>query len=114
MRRGILLLGLVVALVGSLATPSRADPVVGVFHDATEVDLAIGLLPLGTPGAASGLDHFAQCIDANPRIPRVTLSWASGDSRAFAQRVDISKFRQGLASGRFETTDRLAAEVDIK
>ena len=77
------------------------EPVVPFVPDETEP----GVLPLDTPGAASDLIATASCDETKPRTALAALRWqaASGEVGA-AQRVDISKLRDGFATDRFAVT----------
>ena len=105
---------LTVALATVIALPAAADE----FRDATRRDTEIELLAPFAAGAAGSLDFVADCIDGNPRTRRIDFAWSPSATGALAQRLDISKFRAGFESGRFETTgaldsDRNSATLDM-
>jgi hypothetical protein len=104
------------ALVLTLALPcasfSQVDPLVTTFRPVGPGDAATVLLPPQSVGGADGLSFTARCLDTNPRVARVDLAWRLGDPRASGQRVDITKFREGFATGRFDVTPRLADRVE--
>jgi len=95
----------------ALAVPcialSQIDPEVAAFHAAGPGDAITLSLSEGAAGGAMELSVGARCLDTNPRVARIDLTWRLGDPRASAQRVDITKFGDGFATGRFDVTPRL-------
>ncbi len=111
MLRNYLLTGLVLAITAGLAAPIHAQPLPVSLDEATAIDHDVDIQPLATPGGATDLAQVSECLDGAPRIPRVTLGWTASELPALAQRLDISKFRDGFELGRYETTGPVAGDL---
>lgn len=82
------------------------------FRPATEADLAITMDASRAPVATASFEAEAGCGQTLPRAAFVDLAWSGLDTTAAtARRVDISKLREGFATGRFETTGIQAASL---
>jgi len=111
MLRPIRLMILAAVLVATTAA-SHAESNVASFRQATKEDVAVELSPEGAQGGATQLDSTSECVTGNPRTPRVHLAWALGDSRAFASRIDITKFREGFDMDNYETTGSREGDLE--
>lgn len=105
-------------IVGSavLAVAILIAPMAGAedleFRPASAADLAVAMDDSRAPLAATSLAAEASCGQSLPRAAIVDLAWgAAGASGASARRVDISKFPEGFATGRFDTTGVQAASL---
>ncbi len=92
------------------ATVAIAETPPTLMRPATEKDLRIELAERVADNVAVPGEFTSDCLDGAPRIPRVSISWAPADVPVLAQRLDITKFRDGFELGRFETSGELAAE----
>lgn len=66
---------------------------------------AAGPLALAGGGAATNLSAAAECVGGPPR-PAVHMRWTP--SRAGRQRVQVTVFSDGFATGRVERSERLS------
>ncbi len=93
-----------------VATAAFAASPVESFVPASASDQAISPLPPGHPAASDALRAAAQCNESKPRMSIVELHWQpSSIDGLLMHQVDISKFRDGFAKGRFKTTRELAS-----
>ncbi len=92
------------------AALAHSDPEIEVFHPVTPEEAAIELLPAAAPAVATGLESAVRCSETKVRTAVVTLRWQAGAVSGGSQRIDISKLRDGFATGRYETTPRLPRE----
>jgi hypothetical protein len=65
------------------------------------------ILEQGNPQAPASLRVVARCSDVNLGTGVAEFTWASAANDARAQRIDISMFRDGFQTERFETVARL-------
>lgn len=110
MRLRSVCLTFLLAAVPWLATTAHSEPPVEVFAPVTPEEAAIMIQPPGSLAGASALAPAAKCHPTRYRASIVALEWqvAAGEGTS-AQRVDISKFREGFTSGRYDTTVHLSA-----
>lgn len=106
--KGKLLAGSFLAFSVLVATGAAAAVEFEVFRPVTPEEAAISLLPAETLSAAAGLGHTVRCSETVRRSADVELVWQSGGPTAGAQRVDVSKLRDGFELGRYEVSPRLA------
>jgi hypothetical protein len=104
------LVGLLSVLMLSCTLAAQTSPPVEPFKPFVPTDSEVEVLAPGSPGAAGELAAAARCHESMPRAALVALGWrpAGGETGA-AQRVDISKLRDGFATDRFATTRILPA-----
>jgi hypothetical protein len=62
------------------------------------------------PGSVSGLHSEAHCDPLRPGVGVVELAWRG--ALEGEQRVDLSKFPEGFATGRYERSDPLAPTLE--
>ncbi|MDH3402125.1 MAG: hypothetical protein OES32_06880 [Acidobacteriota bacterium] len=93
------------------AAISQLYPPVEAFTPAGSEETSIALLPAGTPGGASELAYASHCLDTSPRQGLVALEWSPGERLGTARRIDVTKLHEGFATGRFDATRKLAADV---
>jgi hypothetical protein len=65
------------------------------------------ILEQGSTQAPGSLQVVVRCSDVNLGTGVAEFTWASPATEARAQRIDISMFRDGFQSERFETVARL-------
>lgn len=94
------------ALFGGSALLAQA-PLTLRPAEAADLDIDLTTEEVSTPR----LDNATECIDGAPRISRVELAWTAPDLPVLAQRLDVSKFRDGFDNGRFETTGEIDPAV---
>ncbi len=108
---------LTVALVVG-ASASWAETETPSFRTAEEPDLTIEFRAEAGSLAARDLRVSSECDRDRQRAAQVNLAWAANRAAALdAQRIDITKFREGFTSGSFETTgamDAAAQEVMVQ
>ncbi len=118
MHHRVTVLAMILTAGSGLAPSAWADPPIEDFTPVSPPEAAIAILPADTPGAAGELGYSARCHPTKQRAAIVDLGWqTAGEQSAGEQRIDISKFPRGLATGRYDTTRRLpgtmtAAAVD--
>jgi hypothetical protein len=93
------------------AAMAQLYPPVTPFTPAGQEQTAIVLLPSGTPGGATELDYIADCLDLSPREGIIAFSWTRGERLGNAQRIDVSKLREGFDTNRFDSSPSLAADL---
>ena len=92
---------------------------VEMFTPLTPEESQVAVLPAGSAAAAVDLSAVAECHLTKRRAALVGLRWspvAAGQDGALpegsAQRVEITKFREGFSTGRLEATRRLESAVE--
>ena len=104
------IVGPVLLTAALVVLPAGAEEL--TFRPATEADLAITMDASRAPAATASFEAEAGCGQTLPRAAFVDLAWSGLDTTAVsAHRVDISKFPEGFATGRFETTGIQAASL---
>ncbi len=97
-------------LAGSclISTAVLAGSPIETFVPASASDQAISPLPPGHPSASDALRAAAHCNESRLRFSIVELHWQPSQvDGLLTHQVDISKFRDGFANGRFDTTREL-------
>ena len=98
------------ALVALLGATAAAEPL--PFRPATAADLGIAMDASRVPSPTASFEVEVGCGQILPRAAFVDLAWSGLDTTAAsARRVDISKLREGFATGRFETTGAQPASL---
>lgn len=88
----------------------QTDPPVETFRPVTPDQASVPIAPAGSLAAADRLQPRAKCHPTQRRAAIVALEWQPVSSTGVeAQRVDISMFHDGFATGRYETTEHLLA-----
>ncbi len=105
------ILGLILTWALTGAAVAQDDLEIEVFKPVTPGEAGIELLPAGAPGGAADFAVTARCSETKVRTAVVALRWTVGELGGGAQRVDISKLRDGFATDRYETTRRLPPEL---
>jgi hypothetical protein len=80
--------------------------------EARDPDLREPILEGNRPESPRGLSVAARCSDTNRGSSVVEFRWSPPPSAVQAQRLDISMFRDGFRTGRFETVGRVPAAQD--
>lgn len=80
--------------------------------EARDSDRRQPTLAPGSAQAPSGLRVSADCSDVKRGASVAEFTWSHPGGDIQAQRVDISMFREGLQSDRFETLGRVPAAQD--
>ena len=92
------------APLATAATPLAISPVAPAQRD---VPISAGR----EPASASELTYEAACSPTVPGLGVVALSWRPGAAAGGDQRVDLTKFPEGFASGRLEVSAPLEPSV---
>lgn len=82
------------------------------FRPVTTEEAAIRLLAPETASAARELAPTARCSESVRRSAEVELRWQSVGATAGAQRVDVTKFRDGFDLARYDVSPPLAPGRD--
>ena len=93
------------------AAVAQLHPPVTTFTPAGNDQTAIVLLPPGTSGGATNLEYVADCLDTSPREGIIAFAWTPGERVGNAQRIDVSKLREGFATNQFDSSPSLAADL---
>ncbi len=111
-----------IALSGGAAL--AAEVPVEIFAPLPAAERQVAVLPPGSASAASELAAAARCHPEKRRASLVGLRWQptatgrsgdaseEGDLPSLAQRVELTKFRDGFNTGRLEATRRLGTAID--
>lgn len=89
-----------------------ADVEFEIFRPVTPEEADVPLLSPDTPGAAGELGPAARCSETVRRSAEIELRWQPGAAAAGVQRVDVTRFRDGFALGRYEVSPLLAPGRD--
>lgn len=81
------------------------------FAPVSEEAAALEIAPGEGPRSASRLTHETGCSETKLRTGEVFLAWTPA-SGGLAQRVDVSKFRDGFETGAYETSGPLSGALD--
>jgi len=92
------------APLATAATPLTVLPVTPAQRD-------VPVSAARAQAAASDLSFEAGCSPTVPGLGLVALSWRPGAAAGGEQRVDLSKFPEGFASGRYEVSAALEPGV---
>jgi hypothetical protein len=100
-------------------TAFAAGPPIEAFAPLPPEEAGTAVLPPGSATAASELSAAPACHPAKRRAALVALHWQpvpgsepGRDETPVAQRVELTKFRDGFRTGRLEASRRLAAAVE--
>ena len=111
-----------IALSGGAAV--AAEVPIEIFAPLPAAERQVAVLPPGSAPAASELAAAAQCHPAKRRASLVSLRWQpsaagqdgeaseQGGAPSLAQRVELTKFRDGFSTGRLEATRRLESAIE--
>ncbi len=109
--------GALVSIVVPAAVAIEAP--VEMFTPLTPEESQVAVLPAGSAPAAVDLSAAAECHSTKRRAALIGLRWspvAAGQDAAppegAAQRVELTKFREGFSTGRLEATRRLESAVE--
>ncbi len=98
------------ALLASAAAVQAQAPAATEFRPATPEEAQVRSIAPGERAVPSALAYQARCDEKPMRTATVSLNWtATSGEGVVGQRVDISKFPEGFATGRFETTGAIDA-----
>lgn len=97
------------ALVLSLAAGA---PALAQVDEARDPDERQPVLEQNLPQAPRELRVIARCSDTNRGSGIAEFTWSAQSADIRAQRLDVSMFRDGLRTGRFETLGRIPAAQD--
>lgn len=106
MRMKISFAALLVAFTIASATGAQEKSTFAPFAPVSPEGAAIDIAMPGGPGAATTLVDTMGCSETKLRTSEVFLNWTPSTA-ALAQRVDISKFRDGFQTGTYETSGPL-------
>ena len=106
MRAGFVTASLVVAFAFANATAAQEIPTFVPFAPVSQEGALIEIALPGGPGAAANLSDSSRCSETKLRTGEVFLTWTPSSS-GVAQRVDISRFRDGFETGTYETSGPL-------
>jgi hypothetical protein len=89
-------------------TPFKAQRVEAFTAVSPDAALsAVPILPASAPGGALDLEWFPECDPMKPGTGVVNMRWKAGAALQSDQRVDVTKFAEGFATGKFQATRAL-------
>jgi hypothetical protein len=100
----ITILPLTVAMVAGLSTGSLAQ-----VDEARDSDQRQPVLARGNAQAPQALRVSAECSDVKRGSGLAEFTWSTPSGEAQAQRVDVTMFRDGFQTNRFDTLGRIPA-----
>jgi hypothetical protein len=103
----MVILRLIAAIIAGFPAASLAQ-----VDEARDSDQRQPILTPGSPQAPNALRVSADCSDVKRGAGVAVFTWSHPAEDVRAQRVDISMFRDGLQSDRFETLGRVPAAQD--
>ncbi len=95
---------LMAAVVAGMATASLAQ-----VDEARDSDQRRPVLARGNAQAPQALRASAECSDAKRGAGLAEFTWSVPNGEVQAQRVDLSMFRDGFQTDRFDTLGRIPA-----
>ena len=106
MRSGFAI-GMLLSTIAFATAATAQEPTIFLpFAQVSAEEAAIEITPSGDSRAAAGLTQNAGCSETKLRTAEVFLAWIPAPA-GLAQRVDISKFREGFSTGDYETSGPL-------
>ncbi len=80
--------------------------------EARDPDIRDPILEGNRPESPTGLSVATRCSDITRGSSVVEFRWSAPPAAVQAQRLDVSMFRDGFRTGRFETVGRVPAAQD--
>lgn len=90
--------------------PSVAEEVQAeAFRRLTDREASVPILEAGSQVAATGLQARSECSSVAPGLGVATLRWEAGQAGSGSQRIDITEFREGFDTSRFQASAEISA-----